>query len=80
VTAADRSDRAVARGGLVVLALALAALAAGCERASTTEPGKAGAPTQGAAGQAPAAVPVHTVRVEPRTVPIEFSVVGQVEG
>jgi len=80
VTAADRSDRAIARGGLVVLALMLAALAAGCERASTAEPGKAGAPAPGAAGQAPASVPVHTVRVEPRTVPIEFSVVGQVEG
>ena len=80
MTAAHPSDRAGARGGLLVLALALAALAGGCDRASTAEPGKAGGAAQGAAGQPPAAVPVHTVRVEPRTVPIEFSVVGQVEG
>lgn len=78
MTAAERSNRAVARGAVVVLVLA--ALCSGCQRASTADPGKAGAPGQGAAGQAPAAVPVHTVRVEPRTVPIEFSVVGQVEG
>ena len=80
MTAAHPSDRAGPRGGLLVLALALAALAGGCDRASTAEPGKAGGAAQGAAGQPPAAVPVHTVRVEPRTVPIEFSVVGQVEG
>jgi len=81
VTAAPGTDRAVpVRGGLVVLAVALALAAGGCDRASTAEPGKGGTATQGTPAQAPAAVPVHTVRVEPRSVPIEFAVVGQVEG
>jgi len=52
-----------------VLALAAAALLVAC--------GREGAATGGAP---PPAVPVHIVKVEPRSVPISFDVVGQVEG
>ena len=49
--------------------LAIAALVAACGQESGA-----------GAGTAPAAVPVHFVRVEPKSVPIGFDVVGQVEG
>ena len=52
-----------------VLVLAAAALLVAC--------GKGGTATGGAP---PPAVPVHIVKVEPRSVPISFDVVGQVEG
>jgi len=53
----------------VVAAMALVALLTGCGRDG------------GAAGRGPPpAVSVHVVKVEPRSVPISFDVVGQVEG
>src|SRR5215831_18333343 len=54
-----------------MLAVAVALLASGCGKE-----GGAGA----TAPSAPAPIPVHVVRVEPRSVPISFDVVGQVEG
>jgi membrane fusion protein (multidrug efflux system) len=54
-----------------MLAVAVALLAGGCGKE-----GGAGA----TAPSAPAPIPVHVVRVEPRSVPIGFDVVGQVEG
>ena len=59
---------------LVVLAAASLALCA-CQRAPGGDAAKAAA-----APATPQAVPVHVVRVEPRSVPIQFEVVGQVEG
>ena len=64
----------------VLLLLAPLLLLAACQRASSPDASKSPAPGAAAPGQPPPAVPVHTVRVEPRSVPIEFSVVGQVEG
>lgn len=54
-----------------MMAVAVALLVAGCGR-----DGGAGA----TAPSAPAPIPVHIVRVAPRSVPISFDVVGQVEG
>jgi membrane fusion protein (multidrug efflux system) len=54
-----------------IMVLASVALLAGC--------GKQGG-ADAAAPSAPAPVPVHVVKVEPKTVPIAFDVVGQVEG
>jgi membrane fusion protein (multidrug efflux system) len=54
-----------------VAVLAVASLVGGCGKE-----GGAGA----TAPSAPAPIPVHVVRVEPRSVPISFDVVGQVEG
>jgi len=57
-----------------LLLLASASLALGaCQRNSEADAAKQ-------AQAAPPAVPVHVVRVEPRSVPIQFEVVGQVEG
>ena len=60
----------------LVLAGAIGAvlLVAGCHRGTDADPAKA------AAAAAPPPVAVHTVRVQPRSVPIRFEVVGQVEG
>ena len=66
----------------VLMLLTLAACNRGGE-ASKGPGGAQGAPGGGAGGPAtaaPPAVPVHVVRVEPRTVPVQFEVVGQVEG
>lgn len=57
---------------IAVAALATLPLLVGCS--------KEGAPGAAGSGAAPAAVPVHTVKVEPKTVPIRFDIVGQVEG
>jgi membrane fusion protein (multidrug efflux system) len=78
-----RARRRGARLPLLALMFALAALLAlaGCNRGGG-EAGKAGAAAGPGAAQGgpPPAVPVHIVQVEPRRVPIEFEVVGQVEG
>jgi membrane fusion protein, multidrug efflux system len=55
----------------LVVMLVIAALLAACGRE-----GASGAST----AAAPPAVPVHFVKVEPRSVPISFDVVGQIEG
>jgi membrane fusion protein (multidrug efflux system) len=57
-----------------VAVLAAAAILAACSKESGA-PGGASA-----TGAAPAAVAVHIAKVEPRRVPIQFNVVGQVEG
>ncbi|HEY1329114.1 MAG TPA: efflux RND transporter periplasmic adaptor subunit [Casimicrobiaceae bacterium] len=57
--------------GALVLAGAL--LLAACHRKDAADAAKA-------ASAAPPAVPVHTVQVAPRAVPVRFEVVGQVEG
>lgn len=67
---------AAQRSGLckrALLALLVLALGA-CHR------GEGGDAAKAATAAPPPAVPVHTVRVEPRTVPLSFEVVGQVEG
>jgi membrane fusion protein, multidrug efflux system len=65
--------RAGMRRACTVLAVCTATLlAAACHRAETADAGKAGAP--------PPPVQVHTVRVESRSVPVRFEIVGQVEG
>jgi membrane fusion protein (multidrug efflux system) len=59
---------------IALLGVAVVLVLPGCNRANET--GAAKAP----AAAAPQAVPVHTVQVEPRSVPIQFEVVGQLEG
>jgi membrane fusion protein, multidrug efflux system len=75
-------DRRLPARIMLLLAIAVALLLAGCSRNGAGEAGKAAAPgaQPGAAAGAPPALPVHIVQVEPRSVPIEFEVVGQVEG
>jgi membrane fusion protein (multidrug efflux system) len=75
-------DRRLLARIALLLALAVALLLAGCSRNGAGESGKAAAPgaQPGASAGAPPALPVHVVQVEPRSVPIEFEVVGQVEG
>jgi membrane fusion protein (multidrug efflux system) len=53
---------------LALLSIAAAMLLAGCGKGDATQ------------GAAPAPVAVHLVKVAPRSVPISFDVVGQVEG
>jgi membrane fusion protein (multidrug efflux system) len=68
------SCAAPVRVATIFAALAVAVMLAACGK-------EAASPGSGsAAGAAPAAVPVHIVKVEPRRVPIQFDVVGQVEG
>ena len=62
------------RVATIVAALAAVGMLAACGKESGS-PGGASP-----AGAAPAAVPVHIVEVEARRVPIQFDVVGQVEG
>jgi membrane fusion protein (multidrug efflux system) len=65
---------------LVVILTAFVALA-GCSRNGSGEGGKAAAPGGApGAGGPPPALPVHVVEMQPRSVPIQFEVVGQVEG
>jgi membrane fusion protein (multidrug efflux system) len=71
VTALDRSLPRY------LLAIVASVLIAACSRGAGSAADKEKAGTSPAA---PQAVPVHVVRVEPRTVPIQFEVVGQVEG
>jgi membrane fusion protein, multidrug efflux system len=54
-----------------LFALFAAALLAACGKEAAAPP---------ASGAAPPAVPVHIAKVEPRSVPIKFDLVGQVEG
>ena len=63
-----------ARFAKILVALAAAAVLAACGKDTGSASG-ASAP-----GAAPAAVPVHIAKVEPRRVPIQFDVVGQIEG
>ena len=62
----------VARMLLVAGALSLGI--AGCQRGPEADAAK------GAPAAAPPAVAVHTLQVQPRSVPIQFEVVGQIEG
>jgi membrane fusion protein (multidrug efflux system) len=72
--------RLLARGALLVTFTAFVALA-GCSRSGSGEGGKAAAPGGApGAGGPPPALPVHVVEMQPRSVPIQFEVVGQVEG
>ena len=61
-----------------LLAIAATVVMTACSRGPEAEAQKAGA--EAAPGGPPPAVPVHTVKVEARSVPIRFEVVGQVEG
>jgi membrane fusion protein, multidrug efflux system len=64
------------RAACLVTCVAAATFVACSKQADTP-----GAPVAaGATAAAPAAVPVHIAKVEPRRVPIRFDVVGQVEG
>jgi len=58
-----------------LLSLALAA----CQRSPEGDAAKAGTPAGGPPG-ATQGVPVHVVKVEPRTVPVQFEIPGQGEG
>jgi membrane fusion protein (multidrug efflux system) len=57
-----------------LLAFLAAALLAACGKEAATPA------AQGTTGAAPPAVPVHIAKVEPRSVPIKFDLVGQIEG
>ena len=58
---------------IVVAAIVAAAVLSGCQKGD-------GAKAAPAAAAAPAAVAVHTVKVMPRSVPIRFTLPGQIEG
>jgi membrane fusion protein (multidrug efflux system) len=63
----------ICRVHLTALAFAGALMLAACQRNDPADAAKA-------ASAPPPAVPVHTVHVAPRSVPVRFEVVGQVEG
>lgn len=76
------SRRVLAWRGAALLAVTAALLLAACHRGEQADAkqGAGGAPAGAQQGGPPPAVPVHTVQVAPRRVPISFEVVGQVEG
>jgi len=68
------AQRAKLRARLLLSLLGAVLAVAACHRGEGSDTATA------AAAAPPPAVPVHTVRVEPRTVPVNFEIVGQVEG
>jgi membrane fusion protein (multidrug efflux system) len=76
------SSRKPVKTSVVPRLLAAAALCVGlaaCQKSAEGDAAKANTPAGGPPGAAQG-VPVHVVKVEPRTVPIRFEVPGQVEG